>query len=213
MGNARWILKVALALSVLATASALSGCAYLKHRGADALDIVDIGLTFSKDPYFAAYYRLPIPVGGLGYGKVRGHFLGIGGGNIGLMPHYEESYGLVVWTQEEVAFGDYNEEDEERLNYGRVGIVGLFEGRPVPPGYILGCPHYLHLGWIGAVGMPRLHEALDFALGLTTLDIARDDGRPRGYWPWEDPSPPIDPPTRIIGAYIGRGRWGVPPTP
>jgi hypothetical protein len=190
----------------------MSGCTYMKCRGADALDVLDLGLTFSKKPQFAAYYRLPVPIGSIGYGKVEATFVGLGGGNIGMMPHYEESYGLILWGQEKVAFGDYNREDDERLNLQRIG-VGLIQGPIPPPGYILGCPHYLHLGWIGAVGNPRLFEVLDFAIGLTTLDICRDDGRPRGYWFWQKPSPPIDPPTEITDFYIGRGRWGVEETP
>lgn len=200
--------RIVLVAVLLGMAGMMTGCTYMKHRGADALDVIDVGLTFSKLPQFAAYYRLPIPVGAIGYGKVAGTFVGIGGGNVGVMPHYEESYGLILWGQEEVAFGDYNREDRERLNYEGIGI-GLFN-RPVPPpGYFLGCPHYLHLGWIGAVGMPRFHEAIDFAVGFTTLDIFRDDGRPRGYWPGQDVGPLIDPPVAATRAYIGRGRWGV----
>lgn len=212
MRSAGWILRVAAVLGLAVLVSSMSGCTYLKYRGADALDIVDLGVTFSKDPYFAAYYRLPVPVGAIGYGKVKGGFFGIGGGNIGYMPHYEESYGPILWGQEEVAFGDYNREDRERLNYERIGI-GLFQGPLPPPGYMLGCPHYLHLGWIGLVGMPRIYEWLDFPLGFTTLDISRDDGHPIGYWPWNTPSEPVNPPTEVTGWYIGRGRWGVAEKP
>ena len=50
---------------------------YLKYRADDFAEIVDIGFTISKKPYFALYADelslLPV-----GYGHVDGHFVGWG---------------------------------------------------------------------------------------------------------------------------------------
>jgi len=47
---------------------------------------------------------------------------------------------------------------------------------------------------VGAVLNANYAQMLDFMLGFTTLDIARDDGREVALWPWEseedrEPSP------------------------
>ena len=86
------------------------GCTYLHNRGSDAMDMIDIGLTFSKDPQFAFYYDF-VPIIPIGYGEVKGHFSGLGGGQFaGWMPHYEQSYGAILWGQEKVNFGTPPEE-------------------------------------------------------------------------------------------------------
>jgi len=161
------------------------GCTYLRYRGEDALDMIDIGVTLSKKPGFAVYYDF-VPLIPAGVGYVDGYFVGVGGGRVGWMPHYEESVGLGLWGQEKVGFGEFSKEKPETLNFQRSGIAGMIHGPFPGPDYLISCPHYLHLGWIGLVGSPRYLQALDFVLGWTTLDICSDDGRPRGRWrrPW-----------------------------
>jgi len=172
-----------------------SGCAYMQHRGEDALDMIDIGVTVSEKPGFAFYYDF-IPVVPIGVGYVDGYFAGLGGGRVGWMRHYERSFGLILWGQEEVGYRKFTSGDKDSLNFQRSGLVGLIQG-PIPgPDYMISCPHYLHLGWIGLVGSPRYLQALDFLLGFTTLDICGDDGRPRGYWPWDTP-----PESGVAGAF------------
>lgn len=207
------------------------GCCYLQNRGADLLDCVDFGLTFTKRPTFAAYFRTPIvPVAGALGGYVDGYFVGVGGGNAGLMRHYEKSYGMFLkdprpddpdafWSRipiplilscyEEVAYGDFDKDDSEQVHAQRVGLVGLFQGPFPGPDYFFGCPHYLHIGWIGVVVTPRYNEWLDFIVGFTTLDISGDDGRPRGYWPGQPRKEVALRADRLSHTYVGRARWRV----
>ena len=54
--------------------------------------------------------------------------------------------------------------------------------------------HYIHVGYVGIVGNAHYTQMADFVLGLFGLDIAGDDGRRLGLWPWEseterEPSP------------------------
>ena len=179
--NARGWRQGLMAVAAVMALVGSTGCTYLAHRGQDALDMVDLGVTASAKPGFALYYNF-VPVVPIGYGQVEGTFLGIGGGRAGVMPHHERSRGVVLWGEEEVAFGAYDPADPASFNAFRSGLVGLTQG-PVPgPDYTLSCPHYIHLGWIGVVVSPRYLQMLDFILGWTTLDIAYDDGLRYGRW-------------------------------
>ncbi|NQU43466.1 hypothetical protein HQ520_09280 [bacterium] len=160
-----------------------SGCTYFQNRADDAMDMIDLGFTFSKKPGFAFYYDF-VPVIPIGVGYVRGSYVGLGGGKLSwLSPHHEESYGALLWGQEKVTFR-HSEEDlaamtpeerEKALLFQRTGLIGVFQGPFPGPEYLISCPHYIHLGWIGVVGSPRYLQMLDFLIGWTTLDITRDD--------------------------------------
>ncbi|MGD2175927.1 MAG: hypothetical protein PVJ27_11035 [Candidatus Brocadiaceae bacterium] len=165
----------------LVTAWSVSGCTYLRHRGEDALDIIDLGVTFSRDWDFALYYDF-VPVFPVGYGKVEGRFAGLGAGRLGRTAHREESLGLILWGREELRYGLPPDDRLEPSRFQRSGLAGLVHG-PVPgPDYVASCPHYVHLGRVGLVATPRYYQALDFLLGWTTLDIGFDDGLQRGQW-------------------------------
>ena len=174
-------------LAALATCSATAGCTYLRHRGEDAMDMLDIGVTLSKKPGLAVYYDF-IPLVPLGFCHVDGYFAGLGGGQFGFMPHTQRNIGLGVWGQEAVGFGEFDLEDPETVNFQRSGLAGMVHGPFPGPDYLISCPHYLHVGWIGLVGSPRYLQALDFVLGWAIIDLCSDDGRPRGSWPWRRPA-------------------------
>lgn len=109
-----------------------SGFRYVKHRFEDAFETVDLGLTFSKRPGLALYGNFASVAPG-GYGHVDGYFLGVAGGRIGPMRHYQGSLGLLAWGYEEVGWGDFDKEDLTTLNYQGVGALGLLAppyGRP-----------------------------------------------------------------------------------
>lgn len=161
------------------------GCTYLHNRGNDAKDMIDLGFTFSNKPKFAAFYDF-VPVIPIGYGDVQGHFVGLGGGQFsGWAPHYEQSYGAILWGQEKVNFGTSQEDldamgERERnkaLSFQRTGLAGMVQGPFPGSAYLISCPHYLHLGWVGIVATPRYLHMLDFIAGWTTLDICGDDNR------------------------------------
>jgi len=181
MKHSTWLWRSLLTGVCLGTMWLSSGCTYLKYRGQDAMDMIDIGFTFSSKPGFALWYDF-VPVIPVGIGYVDGQFLGLGGGQFGLMPHYEESYGLGVWGQEEVGFGDFDIKKPETVDFQRSGLIGMIQGPFPGPDYMISCPHYIHLGWIGVVGSPRYLQMADFLLGWIGLDICFDDGMPRGTW-------------------------------
>jgi hypothetical protein len=181
MVEARRYQNLALSLGCALLFLSLEGCTYLKYRGQDAMEIIDLGVTVSKKPGFAFYYDF-IPVIPIGVGYVDGYFAGLGGGKFGAMKHYEESYGAILWGQEEVGFGVYDLESPASVRFQRTGLIGVFQG-PVPgPDYMISCPHYLHLGWIGLVASPRYLQILDFIVGFSTLDFCHDDGAEIGTW-------------------------------
>jgi hypothetical protein len=179
-------------LLLLMLVGCLQGCAYSQKRYNDVKDMIDLGLTFSSKPEFAFYGSGPVlqAVATVGYGDVDGHYFGLGEGNGHLWsPHYEKSYGLLVWGQEWVSF-DHDQAAIEALpkdeaetvsNHMQVGVVGFARGwagaGAPPPGrkYIVSCPHYFHFGWVGLVITPRWLQMADFVLGWTTLDICQDD--------------------------------------
>ena len=105
---------------------------YAKHRVEDALECIDLGVTLSLKPGFALYADFASVAPG-GYGHVDGYFVGIAGGRIGPMKHYQASIGLVGWGYEEVGWGDFDKGDLRTLNYQGVGALGLLTppyGRP-----------------------------------------------------------------------------------
>ena len=163
--------------------SLLQGCSYLKNRWNDAGDMIDVGFTYSKKPQIALYYDF-VPIIPIGYGRVEGNYIGLGGGaGRWNSPHFERSYGAILWGQEELTFEKSKTEldampEEARnktLDFQRTGLIGIVQGPFPGPHYLISCPHYLHIGWIGVVATPRYLQMLDFILGWTTLDIGGDD--------------------------------------
>ena len=109
-----------------------AGARYLENRAVDALDTVDIGFTFTTKPQYSFYANFASITPG-GYGHVDGHFVGIAGGRIGPMRHYQGSVGLLAWGYEEVGWGDFDKDDLATLNTQGVGALGLLAppyGRP-----------------------------------------------------------------------------------
>ncbi|MCX8035609.1 MAG: hypothetical protein N3D11_00870 [Candidatus Sumerlaeia bacterium] len=168
-----------------------SGCArYLENRLRDAGEIIDLGITVSPEPNFAAFVIFPpIHLTAVGYGMVDGWFAGLGGGKLqGFCPYFEQSAGLLVWGYETVSFGkryadlaefiEKGKDDElaKQCTFYRTGALGLAEGPPWPPDdYRVSCPHYLHLGFVGAVLSPRYSEIADLLTGFFLLDLSGDD--------------------------------------
>lgn len=103
----------------------LPGCmSYVRHRAEDAMEMIDLGVTWSHKPGLAAYGNFAsITPGGLGY--VDGHFAGIGGGQIGTTEHYQGSVGLLLWGYEEVGWGEHDKEMLGTLDRQHVGLVGF----------------------------------------------------------------------------------------
>ena len=160
---------------------ALPGCAnYLQHRADDALEMLDLGVTWSEKPGLAAYGDLAsIAPGGFGY--VDGYFAGIGGGQVGTTEHYEGSMGLLVWGYEEVGWAEHDKHVPGTLDRQHVGLIGVLR-EPLNRrlAYAPASVGYLHLGYAGLAASLRHGEMADFLLGWFGIDIAGDDGTKLG---------------------------------
>lgn len=198
MKRSSWFVRSLVAGACLATMMFTSGCTYLKYRGQDAMDVIEIGVTFSSKPQFAFYASGPfVQIGTLGFGKVDGRFFGIGEGKASLWgTHYESSFGLLVWGEELLSYNMTEsqlaalapQDTDLTANFMRVGPIGFVQG-PLPSlKYFVSCPHYIHLGWIGLAGNPRYLQMADFLLGWFMIDLCQDDGPkrdvPGGYQLW-----------------------------
>lgn len=146
---------------------------YLDNRWRDALDMFDIGFTFSLKPQFGLYANCPftMPIGGA---KVDGYYVGIGGGKLGVMEHKQDAVGVLVAGRERVTWGDASGESGGEYNVGLLGLNTDGEGNPV---YRPQCTHYFHLGFIGLTGNVNYKDIPDFFLGWFGIDICADDKR------------------------------------
>jgi hypothetical protein len=180
--------RLALGLAVVIASVAVQGCAYMKDRGRDALQMADIGVMTSKKPY-GAFYVCGFGIVALGAGKCDGYFYGWGGDTFGVRRHYYRTLGLGPWSYSEVGWGNtFDPAKPETLEQWYAGIIGWIAEPDRRPAYGISCVHYLHLGYIGLVGNVRYAEMADFLLGWTTYDLCGDDGGNKnlgeGDWPW-----------------------------
>jgi len=150
------------------------GCTYLGNRGHDATQMFDLGFTITRKPRFGIYADDPL-VAPIGYSKLDGYYVGLGGGRFGITEHHQDNEGLILWGREKATWGsgqDKTEEDDE------VGVVAL--AKSVASGklsYKPACKHYLHLGWVGLAANANYYEMLDFLAGWVGLDPCKDDHR------------------------------------
>jgi len=178
--------RVSVGLGLVVAVASLAGCGtYLKRRGRDAVQMVDIGLTRTEKPS-NAFFLCGVSLVGFGGGNIEGTFSGIGGNQVGTTKCYYRSRGYGLWTYEEIGWGDYDVAKQETLYSYYGGIAGWIEHLPRRPAYGPACNHFIHFGRHGVVFNVRYLEVLDFLLGWTTLDLAGDDrDDPMGHWPWQ----------------------------
>ncbi|MBM4042166.1 MAG: hypothetical protein FJ290_27025 [Planctomycetes bacterium] len=155
--------RMSIAAFALVLAGA-SGCTYLKNRGADAKQMMDLGFTFSKKPQFGLYANCPM-VTPVGYSKVDGYFVGMGGGKLGAGEHHQNNAGALLWGREENSWKGFKD-DKATVESHKAGFVGIAqnakEGRkPYKPA----CIHYLHLGYVGIMWNLNYHKMADFFCG------------------------------------------------
>ncbi len=118
---------------------------------------------------------------------------GIGGGQIGATSHYESCVGLLLWGREETAWHDYKPGAPKTINVQGVGPIAPMVGPYGRANYVPAWTNYLHLGYGGIIFNARYMEILDFLLGWFGADIADDDGKATGRWPWEEAPRPRHP--------------------
>ena len=172
---------------ILALGFLLNGCAYLKNRGNDALDIMDIGISVNDriEPQFGLYFDF-FNILPLGYSNVEGKTIGMGNRQAGWLYYTDESWGVIVWGKEKKGLGELNPLDPHRTREDQrdakewprynVGLVRMLGEDDSPPTLqFIECQRVLHLGWIGFFAHLRPVDLADFILGWATLDIAGDD--------------------------------------
>lgn len=186
-------------VGVAAMAAALTGCGtYLERRGNDAVQMLEVGITRTEEPSISVFL-CGVSLVGIGAANLEGTFSGMGGNQIGTIPFYYRSVGYLLWTYEELGWGNYDKAKQETLYsyYGAIG--GWFHHLPRRPGYSPACNHFIHFGHYGVVLNVRYLEILDFLLGWTTLDLCGDDDDVFGRWPWQAPGARNLPPRYTFG--------------
>lgn len=124
MKHARALWGLVLALGLFAGCSHPGNVGgYFQHRGEDLLDCIDVGFTWTDTPHFSLYACL-LGISSIGAGHVDGDFVGIGGGRIGVIPHYHKVCGLVLWTYEELGWDEFDVAKPETLKRWQNGPIG-----------------------------------------------------------------------------------------
>ena len=165
---------VFLAVGILA--SSLSGCAYMKHRGDDALAVFDIGFTFSAKPHFAVYAGFQSLLG-VGYAEFDGKLFGIGNQSVGWMDARYHAAGMVLEAYEQFAYdGDYNKDAPNSPPVRGAGLGLLYHELPDRFIDALECPKFVHVGWIGFDLNCKIGQLANFIVGWTTIDLAHNEG-------------------------------------
>jgi hypothetical protein len=181
-GLGRWV-TLAVLVGVIVPAA---GCGnYLKNRGDDFRDIWEFGYTTSEQPEFATYFGLThgLTLGYTAQRLVTVH--GFANNHWGRHQMRDDSVGwlFIGTTSHVVATGEMTIPETDPPQY-QTNILGLGFGRSAAgPKMAWDCPAILHYGRIGLLSNFKSLEALDFFLGLFTLDIMEDDNqvRPANY--------------------------------
>ncbi|MCD6385073.1 hypothetical protein J7M23_04775 [Candidatus Sumerlaeota bacterium] len=172
---------------LLITSLTITGCTYLRARGNDALDIIDVGITITDkwSPDFGIYADF-FSLTPTGFTHIDGKMIGIGTRQAGLLDYKDDSWGVLVWGSERRGSGKFNPldphqarrdqqnaETRPRFNNGVIRMILKNNASPLPR--FFECDHGIHLGWIGVYKICRPLDLIDFILGWTTLDILGDD--------------------------------------
>ena len=186
--NSRGLPRTTSVLVLAAALASVTGCAYVRNRGKDALDMVDIGFTFTRKPQFGIYANCPFlfPVG---YTKVDGKYAGLGGGKFGITEHHQDATGLLVSGHERIEWRDPNTGEASAVQAHNVAPLGLASDEEGNATYKPQCAHYLHLGYVGVTSNLNYKEWGDFFAGWAGFDICRDDNRWLKSVPDQRPAP------------------------
>lgn len=176
-------------LSLILIASVLStGCSYMHNRGADAIQMFDIGITVSPlcKPGLAAYVGVPgsIALGGAYVPDAK--IFGIGNNQAGWLDYEHKSYGALLWGSSKQGAGEFDPKDvyqaredqrnlTKRPRFNTGPVRDIVEGNPVPPPAFIVCDKFVHVGYVGILFNCRFLQIVDFLAGWTTLDIMDDD--------------------------------------
>jgi len=123
MDARRVLRRMSVGLALGAALACSQGCTYLKSRGDDAKQMMDLGVTWTKKPHFSVYACL-LGLSSLGAGHVDGQFAGVGGGQFGQMHFYNKNLGVLLWTYEELGWDNFDVTKPETLERWHTGPIG-----------------------------------------------------------------------------------------
>jgi len=130
MRRGKVVHRAALGLLVAGGLLASGGCGairavavYVYDRVNDTADMVDIGISVSGKRCFSVY-ACGVGLFTAGAGYFDGYFVGLGGGSLGIRRHYHKAIGLVAYSYEESAWGDFDLNNRDTINRRHVGLIG-----------------------------------------------------------------------------------------
>jgi len=189
-------------VSVLGGVAVVFSCAgcgtYLRNRGRDAADIMDVGITLSTRPYLCFYPGDYFNMTPMGYTRMKGTYHGLWAGKWCSKPIDDQACGVVAWGSQRLTVGEFNPEDPRQFwpdeiaalkaankplpteprDYN-VGFLRILRHRGAPPfPNCVSCRRNIHLGWVGFWASMHLDEIGDFLAGWLGCDPQADDLKP-----------------------------------
>jgi len=176
-----------LAIVLCALGATAAGCSYCRHRADDAAEMIDLGVTVTDSPQVGLYWN-SLDLFPVGYSHLDGWVAGVAGGQVGITRHYNRCWGF-GYAREEMGWEEFDPADEDTLHVRYSGVLGMaLPPYRYDPAYTPACVHvFPHIAYVGLMWNARYYEMLDFVVGFTTIDLAGDDGRDMGHWPWQEP--------------------------
>lgn len=205
MKRAMWVCLGLVALIVC------SGCCgtYLRNRGRDAADIMDVGITVSKRPYLGVYPGDYFNLTPMGYVHMKGTLHGLWCGRWTSVPIEDRAWGVVAWGRQRLVIGEFNPEDPRQFWPEEIAALKA-ANKPLPTkpkAYNVGflriachgnrppypncwsCRRGLHLGWVGFWASLHADQIVDFFAGWLGCDPQKDD-LPAAAAPTPEPAAP-----------------------
>lgn len=184
-------------LAGLVAMAACAGCCstYMKNRGRDAADIMDVGITLTKQPHLAFYPGDYFNLTPMGFTCLKGSYHGLWEGKWCSKPMEDRAWGIVAWGSQNLTVGDFNPQDPRQFwpeeiaalkaankplptepAWYNVGFLRLAcHGKRPPYPDALSCRRNVHLGWVGLWASMHLPEIIDFFAGWLGCDPQKDD--------------------------------------
>jgi hypothetical protein len=148
-----------------------SGCAYMKDRGRDALNIFDIGITVTKEPHFGIYAGFNSLLAAGFVDVPDGYLLGLGHTHFGCLDMRYRGEGMLLEGYEAVGYDDYDKNNKEMPRERGMGFGLLYAHTPRTIPEALQCNKIIHLGFIGLDLNCKIGGLLNFIVGWTGFSL------------------------------------------
>jgi hypothetical protein len=165
--------RVLVLAGVLATLVLSSGCAYMKDRGHDALNIFDIGFTVTKQPHFGIYAGFNSLLAAGYVDMPEGYLLGLGHTHFGALDMRYHGGGMLLEGYEAQGYDDFDKNDPNTPRERGMGLGLLYSHTPRTIPEAMQCNKIVHVGWIGFDLNCKIGGLLNFLVGWTTFSLDR----------------------------------------